>query len=321
MDFQIFAKLPLGFAAALALMPVSALAQSDYPNRPVEMSVLFGGTANTIAQLLAEGMSQNMGNPVVAVARTGGGGAIGYSHVQASRPDGYSMVFNSNSINTVHHLGMLPFGYDAFEPVAQISVEVPVMAVHSNSNWTDLAQMAEEVLAEGMRLNVGISGRGSFTHIASAALFEALGIGDNINYVSYGDGNAPIELLAGRIDAAVQWPGQVASYIDSGDLVVVGALGSNPIHSLPDAQSAQDQGYDIDIAMWRGLAVPTGTSPEIIAQLEAAAQATVESEAFERASQNIGFEPAFLPADEFGAVIERDDTFYAGLLGQLEMGQ
>lgn len=316
-----FTKLSLGLAIALTVAPVSVQAQSDYPSRPVEMSVLFGGTANTIAQLLSENMSQQLGSPVVSIARTGGGGAIGYSHVQGSRPDGYSVVFNSNSINTVHHMGMLPFGYDAFVPVAQISVEVPVMAVNANSNWTDLTQMAEAVTAEGRRINVGISGRGSFTHIASAALFDAMGISELVNYVSYGEGNAPIELLAGRIDAAVQWPGQISSYTESGDLVAVGALGTNEIYSLPDVQSAKEQGYDIDISMWRGIAAPAGTPPEVVAKLEEAARASVTSEAFINASRNVGFEPAFLPAAEFGEVIAEDDVFYADLLTELGLAQ
>lgn len=321
MDIRRMRHWALCIGAGLVFMPQAVLAQADYPSRPVEMTVLFGGTANTISQLLVEGMSKELDGPVVAVARTGGGGVIGYSHVQSSPPDGYNIITNSNSINTLHHLGMLPFGYDQFEPVAQVSVEVPVLVVNADSDWTNLQEMAEAVAGSGQRINVGISGRGSFTHVASAALFDAMGISDNVNFVPYGDGNAPVEVLAGRIHAAVQWPGQIASYVETDQLRLLGALGTTPIQSMPDLQSAADQGYDLDIAMWRGLAVPKGTPPEVIARLQDAAKVTVESQTFQQAARNIGFEPAFLAGEEFQQVVSRDDAFYADLLANLGLAK
>jgi tripartite-type tricarboxylate transporter receptor subunit TctC len=310
----------LAAAAVLAATLAGTVsAKAEYPEKPVEMTVLFGGTANTTAQLLAELMGKELGSPVVPVARTGGGGAIGYAHVQATRPDGYNIVWNSNSINTTHHLGTLPFNYEAFEPIAQVSVEVPVLAVNSSKGWSDLKEMAEAVKASDETLNVGISGKGSFTHLASAALFDSMGIADKVNYISYGDGKAPIELLAGRIDAAIQWPGQFLSYIKTGDLTVLGSTGAEPVAVLPDVKTAKDQGFDIDISMWRGLAAPKGTPEEILAKLEAAAKAATESEKFNSSAQNIGYEPAFKGRAEFGEVIAKDDEFYGKLLGELGM--
>ena len=111
---------------------------------------------------------------LLAVSRTGGGGAVGYSHVQATPADGYNIVWNSNSISTAHHKGNMPFGYEAFTPIARISTEVPAIAVRTGTGWTSLKEMAEAVKASDDRLKVGISGKGSFTHLTSAALFDAL---------------------------------------------------------------------------------------------------------------------------------------------------
>ncbi|WP_245409987.1 Bug family tripartite tricarboxylate transporter substrate binding protein [Pararhizobium haloflavum] len=309
------------FATALAVfaMGASLPAKAEYPEKPVEMTVLFGGTANTIAQLLSELMAEELGSPVVPVSRTGGGGAIGYAHVQSMRPDGYNVVWNSNSINTSYHLGTLPFNYEAFDPVAQISVEVPVLAVSADKGWTNLEEMAAAVKESGETYNIGISGKGSFTHLTSVALFNAMGIGDQMNYISYGDGKAPVELLAGRIDAAIQWPGQFLSYVESGDLSVIASTGADPVSVLPDVETAQAQGFDVDISMWRGIAVPKGTPEEVIVKLEEAAKSAVESEKFQSAAQNIGFEPSFKGHAEFGEVIAEDDAFYASLLQELGM--
>lgn len=321
MNYPIKIKGLIAFTATAALFAFSNPVQADYPEKPVEMTVLFGGTANTIAQLLSELMSEELGQPVVPVARKGGGGAVGYSHMKSAAPDGYSIVWNSNSISTTYHTGRIPFDYTAFTPIARVSTEIPALAANSSKGWTSLADMIAAANESDSKFKVGISGKGSFTHLTSAALFDAMGISDQIIYISYGDGKAPIELLAGRIDAAIQWPGQFASYAEAGDLTVLAVTGSKRAGVLPDVATAQEQGVDVNITMWRGLAAPAGTSPEAIALLEAAAKAAVESERFTEASMNVGFSKAFLGAEDFGALIASDDAFYGNLLGQLGMAK
>ncbi|MCP1200449.1 tripartite tricarboxylate transporter substrate binding protein [Notoacmeibacter sp. MSK16QG-6] len=306
-------------AAAIGMAGSVSATAADFPTKPVEMTVLFGGTANTIAQVLSELMTDELGNPVVPVSRPGGGGAVGYAFVQGSRPDGYNIVWNSNSINTSHHTGKIPFDYTAFEPVAQVSVETPALAVSSDKGWESLSDMAEAVKAMDGTLKVGISGKGSFTHLTSAALFDWMGIGDKVSYISYGDGKAPVELLAGRIDAAIQWPGQFKSYVDTNKISVLAVTGNERVDILPDVPTASEQGVDINITMWRGLAVPKGTPKEVIAKLESAAKAATESEKFKEASVNLGFTPAYLDASAFGDRIAKDDGFYQELLTSLGM--
>ena len=99
----------LATAVVLSLGPLSAVADTDFPKQPVEITVLFGGPVATIAKLLGEGMSKELGVPVVAVSRTGGGGAVGYSYVHSTPPNGYNVVFNSNSVSTSYHMGNMPF--------------------------------------------------------------------------------------------------------------------------------------------------------------------------------------------------------------------
>ncbi|WP_206078302.1 tripartite tricarboxylate transporter substrate binding protein [Poseidonocella sp. HB161398] len=308
-------------AAAAVLAAGVPQARAEFPEKPVEMTVLFGGTASTIAQVLSETMAGELGEPVVPVSRTGGGGAVGYSHVMATAPDGYSIVWNSNSVNTTAHIGRVPYSYEDFVPIARVSEETPALAVSAEKGWTGLQDMARAVSGSDDHLKVGISGKGSFTHLVSAALFDAMGIADNVTFIAYGDGKAPVELLAGRIDAAIQWPGQFKSYLDSGDLNVLAVTGAKRIDLLPDVPTAQEQGVDIDITMWRGLAAPKGTPAPVVARLAAAAEAATQSEEFRKAAGNIGFMPAYAGPEEFAAVIARDDAFYAGLLDKLGLGK
>lgn len=308
-------------AATGSLLAFGGTAQAEYPEKPVEMTVLFGGTANTIAQLLSELMSKEMSQPVVPVSRTGGGGAVGYSYLVAAAPDGYNIVWNSNSINTTFHMGRIPFDFSAFTPIARVSNEIPALAVNTDKGWNSLADMAAAVNASGDKLKVGISGKGSFTHLTSAALFDAMGLGDKVLFISYGDGKAPVELLAGRIDAAIQWPGQFVSYVESGDLKVLAVTGEERADILPDVPTAAEQDVDVNISMWRGLAAPAGTPAEVVAALEDAARKAVESAEFTEAAKNIGFSKAFLGAEAFGKVIETDDAFYGKLLNELGLAK
>lgn len=311
MIHAIFAAGGLLLAPALA---TPALAQ--YPDKPVEMTVLFGGTANSIAQVLATEMGNALGKPVVPVSRPGGG-AVGYSYVGDTRPDGYNIVWNSNSINTAYHTGKIPFGYQKFAPIAMVSTEVPALAVKSGRGWNSLDDLKAAVEKMPGKLKVGISGKGSFTQLVSAALFDKMGIGDKIAYISYGSGKAPVELMGERIDAAVQWPGQYKSYVDGGQLDVLAVTGKKRVALLPDAKTAIEQGYDVDITMWRGLAAPEGTPPEVIKTLQEAAQKATETPAFQKAAKTLGFEITFEGATAFGKDIAKDDAFYAKLLGQL----
>jgi len=297
---------------AIALPQSTALA-AEFPERPVEMTVLFGGSSATIAQLLAEAMGRQLGVPVAAVSRTGGGGAVGYSHVKATPPNGYSIVWNSNSISTAYHAGNMKFDYRAFEPVARVGMEVPALAVRTDAGWTSLKAFAEA--AKKKKMKVGISGKGSFTHLSSAALFDKLGV--DVIYVPYGKGSAPVELLAGRIDAALQWPSQFKPQVEAGKLRVLAVTSSSRLPIMPDVPTAKEQGYDVDMVMWRGVAAPKGTPPGAIAKLEGAIRKVVESAEFRARSAKLGFEPAFLPAAEFGGLVAKDDAAISKLMADL----
>jgi tripartite-type tricarboxylate transporter receptor subunit TctC len=301
--------------AAAALMLTTAAARADFPEKPVEMTVLFGGNAQTIGQLLADLMSKELPQPVVAVSRTGGGGAIGYTHVNSTEPDGYNIVWNSNSISSNYHQGNLPFNYEAFTPIARVSVEVPALAVRADTGWESLSDMVEAVKSGDTKLKVGDSGQGSFTHLTSVAVLEALGINDDTIYVPYGDGKAPVELLAGRIDAAVQWPGQFVQHHEEGTLRILCVTGADRISLLPETPTCAEAGAEgVDITMWRGLAAPAGTPDDVVQAIEAAARAATETEEFRNASKNLGFDISFMDADAFGELIARDDAAIEKLL-------
>lgn len=303
------------FAIMAAATPTKA---EEFPTKPVEMTILFGSTAQTIGQLLSDLMSKNLPQPVVPVSRTGGGGSVGYQYVHGTEPDGYNIVWNSNSISTSHHGGRVDFDYTAFKPIAKISMEVPAFAVRADAGWNTLQEMVDDIKGSDKKLRVGASGKGSFTHLTTIALLDALGLSDQVIHVPYDQGKAPVELLAGRIDAALQWPGQFVSHEKAGKLKILCVSSTKRISSLPDTPTCDEGGAKgLNLVMWRGLAAPAGTPDEVISVLEDAARKATESEEFIKASKTVGFEPAFADHAAFGEEIAADDKKLAELMTKL----
>jgi tripartite-type tricarboxylate transporter receptor subunit TctC len=272
---------------SLFAMTISTHAFAKFPEKTVEMTILFGGTAKSVGQLVAKGLEKNLGGTVVPVSRTGGGGAVGYKYIQSRPASGHDIVWNSNSVSTSHYKGKTKFNYKAFEPISAMTTEVPVLAVKSGT-FNSVKELAAYVKKNPGKLKVGISGKGSFTHLTSAIVFDALG--GKVTYIPYGKGKAPAELLAGRIDAAVQWPGQFRSFHKAGQLKMLAVTSPNRIPSDSNIPTMQELGYKkVDVVMWRGLAAKKGTPKAQIKALEKAAAAYANSSEFKAASKKNRF--------------------------------
>lgn len=300
----------------LFAMPSSALAQeAPFPKRGnIEITVLFpaGTSADITARLLAQGMSKHLGVNVLSVNRPGAGGAIGYRHVAAQKPDGYALVWNSNSISTTYHSGQSPHDYRAFDPVARALIETPIIVVQADSKWKTLKDLITDAKARPGKITVANSGVGSHTHLTSVALFRTAGV--EVLDVPYGAAQVVPNLLGGHVDVVVQLPGALAGQVKSGMVRVLAAVTAQRDPTLPDVPTAQEQGHNVSLEAWRGIAVPRGTPRPVIAMLEAAVRATVQSPEFATASEKLYIRPAFMPAAEFGEFIAKEDADLARIM-------
>jgi tripartite-type tricarboxylate transporter receptor subunit TctC len=257
-------------------------------------------------------MSRELGQRVLVVNRPGAGGAIGYKHVAGQKPDGYSLVWNSNSISTTYHSGQLPFDYQAFDAVARVLVESPVVAVRADAKWKTLNDLMEEAKARPKAISVGHSGIGSHTHLCLAALFHAAGV--EVNEVPFGAAQVVPSLIGGHVDALVQLPGALSGPVKQGQVRLLAALIPNRDPALADVPTASEQGFNVSLEAWRGIAVPKGTPRAVTGQLEAAVRQAVGSPEFVTGSENLGVRPAFMPAQEFGELIAKEDAALARLM-------
>ena len=300
----------------LLLAACTAWAQEPpYPQRgPIEITVLFpaGSSADVTARMLADGMTRELRQRVLVVNRPGAGGAIGYKHVAAQKPDGYALVWNSNSISTTFHSGQLPFDYQAFDAVARALVESPVVAVRADARWRTLRELLDDAKARPKALSIGHSGIGSHTHLCLIALAHAAGA--EMNEVPFGAAQVVPSLIGGHVDALVQLPAALAGPVKQGQVRLIASLIPNRDPALAEVPTAREQGIDVALEAWRGIAVPRGTPRSAIAQVESAIRAAVASSEFQKGAENLGVRPAFMPAAEFGELIAKEDAAIARLM-------
>jgi len=132
--------------------------------------------------------------------------------------------------------------------------------------------------------------------------------------VPFGAAQVVTSLLSGEVDTAVQLPAALAEYVKVGQLRLLATLTTERDPAFPNTPTAREQGIDVSLEAWRGIAVPKDTPKSVIAILEAAIRKTVESPDFAHASAPLGVRPAFLPADAFGRRIAREDAELARLI-------
>jgi tripartite-type tricarboxylate transporter receptor subunit TctC len=309
-------------AIALAAVPCAATAQEAYPGtRPIQFVVLFpaGSSADVTARVLAEGMGRQLGTQIVVVNRPGGGGAVGYKYAAGQAADGHHLVWNSNSISTTYHTGMLPFDYKAFAPVARVQLETPLLFVRSEAPWKSLRDLLQHAKSNPGKLNVGNSGTGSHTHFSSVWLFRTAGA--QVVDVPFNAAQVVPSLLGGHVDAVMQLPGALAGLVQAGSVRALVALSAARDPFFPKVPTAREQGVDAVAELWRGVVVPAGTPPRIVGRLEDAVRRTVTDSGFARATEKLLVAPAFLPAAEFGKLIAKEDAEIARAVKALGLRQ
>jgi tripartite-type tricarboxylate transporter receptor subunit TctC len=161
-------------------------------------------------------------------------------------------------------------------------------------------------------VTVANSGTGSHTHISSVALFKVAKA--EVVDVPFGAAQLVPALLGGQVDAAVQLPAALASYVKSDQMRLLASLTAERDPAFPSVPTAREQGLDVALEAWRGIAAPKGTPKDVVATLEAAIKATVASREFTEGCERLGARPAFASAQQFTQVIVKEDAELATLM-------
>src|SRR5690348_4963139 len=263
-----FLQLAAG-AAALPAMSRFARAQA-YPSRPVHyiVSSAAGGTQDILARLIAQWLSERLGQPFVIENRPGGGTNIATEMVVRAEPDGYTLlsVAPANAINATLY-DQLSFNFIRdIAPVAGMMREPYVMLVHPSVPARTVAEFIAIAKANPGKFNMASAGRGTGTHVAGEMFKMMTGV--NLVHVPYrGGGPALTDMAAGQVQVYFSNLSPSIAYIRTGRLRALAVTTATRAAALPDLPVLEDFVPGYDASAWLGLGAPKDTPAETIDRL------------------------------------------------------
>jgi tripartite-type tricarboxylate transporter receptor subunit TctC len=261
--------------AALVFAQADATrAQANYPNRPIQLVVTVppGGAADIIARIIGSKLSDALGQPVVINNRGGAGGTTAAAQVAKSDPDGYTLLLNTIATHGIgpHIYARLPYDpVKDFAPVILIAKLPLIMAVNAELPARTVGDVIALAKAKPGELTFSSAGTGGAPHLAGE-MFKNL-TGTALQHIPYrGSGPAVIDLIAGRITMMFDATPSLLPNIAAGKLRPIAAASPQRHRLLPDVPSFAELGYPgMDIALWYGVVVPSGTPAPIVQRLNA----------------------------------------------------
>jgi len=316
--------MPIGRTFGLALIALAAClcvpaAAQDYPNRPVTLVVPFppGGSTNIVMRIIADKLSELLGQQVVVDNRAGAGGTVGTRSVAKSTPDGYTI-----SLGYTGTLGVGPslypnVGYDPrkdFEPVGLIATSALVVLVNPAVEAKTISELIGLAKREPGKLTYASAGTGSGIHLGSALLAHMAGI--TLTHIPYkGSSPALTDLLGGHVAIYLSSLPPAVALVRDGKvraLAVTGPQRSPVFPDLPTVAEAALPGYEA--VLHYGIVAPAGTPKPIIEKLSVALKAALREPDVREKIEADGAELASMTPAEYAADIDREETKWSAIV-------
>ena len=304
-------------AATLLLAAPAASFAQGYPAKPIKLVVPLaaGGTGDTLARTVGEGMARELGQAFVIDNRPGAGGLLGTTSVLNAPADGYTLlaVSPSHVINPALHAGATYDPLKDFEPVTVLAYTHQVIVAHPSVPATNLRELLAYAKAHPGKLNYGSAGTGSATHLNMELLKNMAGV--NIVHVPYkGSTQARQGVLAGEVQLAVDGLLPLQPLIREGKLKVIAVTSSKRPQSNPEIPTVGETvpGYASDT--WYGLLVRSGGPKEVVPALHQAAVKALQNPAVRESLKKLGADPAGNTPAEFRAFLGQEQKLWTKVL-------
>jgi tripartite-type tricarboxylate transporter receptor subunit TctC len=283
-------------AAVLLGLSNSGFAQDKFPNRPVRVIVPFaaGGTTDIFARLIADKLSQSLGQQFVVENRGGAGGNIGADAVAKAPPDGYTLVMGTVGTHAINPSLYAKMPYDPltdFEPVAFAAGVPNLMVVNpKNVKATNVKDFIAEAKASAKKFNMASSGNGTSIHL-SGELFKQM-TGVEMPHVPYrGSGPAINDLVGGQVDVMFDNLPSSIEQAKAGNLRALAVTSGKRSPALPDVPTLAESGLPgFEASSWFALFAPKGTPAEITGRLNAEVRKALDGDDLKKRFTELGGE-------------------------------
>lgn len=295
-------------AASAGLAPQTSQAQS-YPDKPIRLIVPYapGGATDIIGRATAEELTKTLGQPVVVDNRPGAGANLGSEMAAKSAPDGYTVLVSASSLHGITPFLYTKLNYDPNKDLAPVIVLAQfsnVLVVNPTVKANTVQELVALAKANPGKLTCASSGAGSSIHMSCEMFKHMLGL--DITHVPYkGSAPAVTDLIGGQVDMMFDNIPSSISHIRAGKLRPLATTGAKRAASLPDLPTLDESGVKGYLSgAWFGLVVPAGTPAQIIARLNAEGQKAVQSPAFVKRMNDLGYEIVGGTPEQMAAMIK-----------------
>ena len=307
----------LATCLSIAAMPV-ALAQPAYPARPVRIIVPYtaGGSADFMARLLAQRLTDAWGQQVLVENRGGAGGNLGMEAAQKSAPDGHTLVMinNSQAINESLYT-RLPFDLKKdFAPVMMVASAPMVLALNPKVGANTLDEFGALVRAQPGKYSYGSCGVGTPMHLAGE-LYKFLTRSFIVHVPYRGCAPATLDTLGGQLDAVFATTATVLPHVRAGKLKAIAITTARRTPAAPEIPTFRESSApalkDYEVDNWYGLMAPAGTPRDVLAKIEAEVRRIIAMAESRSRMAAIGIDPYVTGADELATLLNNDIDKFA----------
>jgi tripartite-type tricarboxylate transporter receptor subunit TctC len=308
----------LGFAALMAISPVTQAQSAPYPNKPIRLVVTFaaGSTTDIIARAISDKLSQSLGVPVVVENRAGASGTVGQKLVADAAPDGYTLMVHSSS-HTVSPSTFARLSFDTandFAGITPLAATPNVLVVNPSKGWKSVRELVAAAKAKPGALNYASAGQGSATHL-NAEKFKLAGGFFAVHIPFTGSAGAVNEVLAGRMDYYFSPISPVIGQIKEGRLQALAVGSPRRAAALPDVPTTAEAGLPgSEFNFWIGIMAPGKTPREIVNKLNAEVIKAINTPEVKDRFTRLGAEAWTLSPQQFDDYIKAEIKSNADLV-------
>ncbi|HMS06496.1 MAG TPA: tripartite tricarboxylate transporter substrate binding protein [Burkholderiaceae bacterium] len=319
-------RLAQPFLPALLALVAASAAQAAYPEQPIKMIVAYGagGGTDIVARLLAPFIGKNLGAgaSVVVINRPGAGGAIGFSELARSAPDGYTIGFiNTPNVLTIPIERKANFSWQDFDLLGNVVDDPGNFSVHADSPYRSLADLVNAARANPGAVTYGTTGTGSDDHLSALLLERAAGI--KLTHVPF-KGAAEVHngAVSKQVTVAAMNIGEALQYAKGGSPIrQLGQMSDKRTTLAPQVPTFKEQGYDIVMASLRGVAAPKGLAPAVREQLTAALHKAVADPEFQAKAAAVFAPLRYLPPQAYAAELKDAEAGFRQLWQAMPWGE
>jgi tripartite-type tricarboxylate transporter receptor subunit TctC len=298
-------------AAMLVVLVVGNAFAQSYPSKPVKLIVPFppGGNTDIVGRLMAQKLTENMGQQVYVENRGGAGGTIGAEAAAKSPPDGYSLFFGTTGTLTSAPALQPDLRYDpvkAFVPISTLASAPVVVIAGAHVPANSLRELIELAKSKSGTFKFGSAGTGHFVHLAGEMFKGAAGV--DLLHVPYkGVNPALTDMLGGRIDLMFDVLSQYEPHLHSGKVRALAVAHSRRLARLPNVPTTAEAGLPgYELATWFGLLAPAGAPGDAVTRLNGEVRKLLASREVIETLEKLGFEATGNSPQQFGAMLVED---------------